>query len=93
MAYFSIYARNGYTFVSIVTQHGDYTLGFPSGVATQRVTIDAWAAWAYALAEEGAIPFSLAESLADTLEMRAEAYLPAPIRWLRRLGGTGRKHS
>lgn len=84
MAAYAIEARNGYTIVKVRGRKDEFILGMRTGMATQREAIRIWANWAYGLVEEGEIPLYVAESLIDTLERRAEAALPGPIRWLRK---------
>jgi|GEM_PF-2914475 len=83
MASYTITAKDGYTFVELSGPWGQYKLGLRTAMARQRAGLDIWANWALGLAEEGAIPLALAESLLDALEARAEAQLPTIIQWIR----------
>ena len=87
MAAYAIEARNGYTIVTVSGRKDQFVLGMRNGMASQREALEIWANWAYGLVEEGEIPLDVAESLIDTLERRAEASLPSPVRWLRKLLG------
>lgn len=84
MAAYAIECRNGYTIVTVRGRKDEFILGMRTGMATQREALKIWANWAYGLVEDGEIPLYVAESLIDTLERRAEAALPGPIRWLRK---------
>ncbi|HOV61661.1 MAG TPA: hypothetical protein PK349_11465 [Candidatus Hydrogenedentes bacterium] len=87
MAAYAIEVRKGYTIVTVRGRKDDFILGMRTGMATQREAIRIWANWAYGLVEDGEIPLYIAESLLDTLERRAEAALPSPVKWLRRFLG------
>jgi len=83
VATYTITVRDGFVLVEVSGPRGRYGLGLRPWMARQRAGLNIWANWLFGLAQEGAIPLILAESVLDTLEARAEAQLPWFIRWIR----------
>lgn len=90
MSAYAISARDGYTVLTFYTPTGKHELGLPHALARDSLGIRIFARWAAGLVENGHAPHHLAEHAIDLLEARAEAHLPAILRWVRKIAARGR---